>query len=614
MDEKEILFKPTDLYNQSLKKKYHDAAVQYFEMLTKNSSTDKQKNAADVARYKKAVDDLNNASRKLGKSKGLKAFLIFLVILFFAVGTGLIVWGILSIAQNGGLWYLILIGVAVICGGVGFIVLIAKKINQQILYQATLVAKFTEQKNNALADCYTDMATLNASFDWNMPAIVMEKCTPIIDLDPYFSVGRYEYLRDKFGFSLDEDANTSVVGVLSGNIQGNPFVLEKTFDCDYHKKQYDGSLIITWTTTSYDSKGNSYTTTHTQTLTATVYHDAPFYGNLTKLVYGNEAAPHLSFTRRPSGVSNMNEKDRNKFVERTIKDLDKKAEKAVTSGSQFTRMGNDRFDAMFGGTNRDNEVEFRLLFTPLAQANELALIENPIPYGDDFTFIKSKKVNAIISGHSQVFDYSANPSFFTHYDWIESQKLFVNYCDAFIQGLYFDLAPLISIPLYQMHKSHEYIYGENYGSYLPGPEHEVIANGMDKSCFIPKKADSSLPLILKTSFVKKIGGGDCVNVHSYSYQTTPRTDYVPVRGGDGHMHDVPVHWIQYDRVDADTMFEVRNVGASQHDYTSAAGQAIRDAVTNAHFERGLLGIFLAGGLSIDADNKITSIFPGKKNV
>ena len=30
-------------------------------------------------------------------------------------------------------------------------------------------------------------------------------------------------------------------------------------------------------------------------------------------------------------------------------------------------MANNEFDALFNGDDRDNEVEFRLLFTPLAQ-------------------------------------------------------------------------------------------------------------------------------------------------------------------------------------------------------------------------------------------------------
>ena len=37
---KEVLFKPVELYNNSLKQKYHMAAQQYFSKLAKDSNTD----------------------------------------------------------------------------------------------------------------------------------------------------------------------------------------------------------------------------------------------------------------------------------------------------------------------------------------------------------------------------------------------------------------------------------------------------------------------------------------------------------------------------------------------------------------------------------------------
>ena len=73
--------------------------------------------------------------------------------------------------------------------------------------------------------------------------------------------------------------------------------------------------------------------------------------------------------------------------------------------TNYQRFGNDEFEVLFGGTNRNNELEYRLLFTPLAQKNLLSIIKNPIPYGDDFSFIKDKMINVIRSNHSQTFDY-----------------------------------------------------------------------------------------------------------------------------------------------------------------------------------------------------------------
>ena len=614
---KEVLFKPSDLYKNKLKDVYHLAAGQYYDHLGKEAKINLEENAHLVDEFNKASDRVTKANKVLASLKSKKGGLTFGVVMFFILGTVLLALGIaLPIMGESLLFILMCLGGLIFIGlGILFINIIVKKIKPQIHDQAAVVAKLEKEKQDALSKCYDSMKSLNSMLDWNMPAIVMERCTPIIDLDPVFSVERFEYLKQKFGIDISSDENASITGVLSGNIQGNPFILAKMFNCSYHGKVYTGQLTITWVTTHRDAKGNVYTVTHSQVLHASVTHDAPFYGGITKLIYGNEAAPNLSFTRSPSGASHLSEKELKKKVEKGVKDIQKKADEAIKKGQTFTPLGNDEFDVLFGGLNRNNEVEFRLLFTPLAQSNELDLIKGGSPYGDDFTFTKNKMVNTIISGHSQNFDYSANPNKFIHYDYKCGKDLFVNYCDDFISNLYFDLAPLMSIPLYQMHKTHEYIYDKKLLPNVSVAEHEIMANGMKKSCFIPKDADPKLPLLLKAKYMSKNGESDVVNVHAYSYITTPMTDYVPVRGNDGHIHSVPVHWIKYDRVDSDNVMEVKHVEGTQHEYNSAIAQRIKDYMKQsrdaAHYERGLFSIFLERGYSSNLDEISSSIF-GKK--
>lgn len=42
----------------------------------------------------------------------------------------------------------------------------------------------------------------------------------------------------------------------------------------------------------------------------------------------------------------------------------------------------------------------------------LDLLKSKVPYGDDFYFYKHKKLNYIISSHSQNFDYNPDMSIF----------------------------------------------------------------------------------------------------------------------------------------------------------------------------------------------------------
>ena len=602
----DVLYKPRDLYEKTLKDQYHKAALEEFDSLTVTSKVDPSLNATHVKEYDDAKAKQDKKEAELSSCNGKKTLVLVFDIIFWLVGAIM-----LALAFVPKFNYIFLIvGIALIGLGIGFIFLY-RKLKKQSQERSSELEKLKAITETKLDVCYADMAPLNALFDWNTPLVIMEKATPIIDLDPTFSPERLAYLIDKFSFPESYQCEESIVGVISGNIQGNPFVLERVFSGEMRPKVYEGSLTITWTTHSRGSDGKSYTTTHTQTLHATSTHPAPDYEFQTRLVYGNEAAPHLSFSREPSGADKMDEKARRKEVNRRSKELSKLAEKSLTSGkSAFTPMGNDEFDAFFGAIDRDNEVEFRLLFTPLAQSNMLELIENPEPFGDDFYMVKSKMLTSVASVHSQSFDYSANPVNFAGYDYEEMKNKFVAYSDSFIQNLFFDLAPILSIPLYQMHKTRDFIYQNDYPNNVTSYEQEAMANSLDSSYFLPKEADPSLPLILKVLKSKKVGGySDEVNVKATSYKTTPKVDYVPKMGGDGKMHNVPVHWIQYDEVSKISPITVTNTSTSRFDFASKypTAQAVLSKFKGYHFERGLIA--LAGeGLTEDEDSQIHSTF------
>jgi len=602
----DILYKPRDLYEKTLKDQYHKAALEEFDSLKVESKVDPSSNSIHVKEYNDAKSKQDKKETELSSCNNKKIFVLILDILFWVVG---VIMAVMAFVPTFN-YILLLIGIALIGLAIGFIFLY-KKFKKQALEHSLELEKLKAITKAKLDICYADMAPLNALFDWNLPLKVMEKATPIIDLDPTFSPERLAYLIDKFSFPESYQCKESIVGVISGNIQGNPFVLERVFSGQMRPKVYEGTLTITWTTHSRGSDGKSYTTTHTQTLHATSTHPAPDFEFQTRLVYGNEAAPHLSFSREPSGADKMDEKARRKEINRRSKELSKLAEKSLTSGkSAFTPMGNDEFDAFFGAIDRDNEVEFRLLFTPLAQSNMLELIENPNPFGDDFYMVKSKMLTSVASIHSQSFDYSANPINFAGYDYEQMKDRFVSYCDCFIQNLFFDLAPILSIPLYQMHKTRDYIYKNDYPNNITSYEQEVMANSLDSSYFIPEGADPSLPLVLKVLKGKKIGGySDEVSVKATSYKTTPKVDYVPKMGGDGKMHNVPVHWIQYDEVKKISPITVSDTSSSRFDFSSKypSAKALLDKFKGYHFERGLIA--LAGnGLTEEEDSQIHSTF------
>ena len=601
------LFKPKLYYDTMLKAQYHQAAWEYYSALAKKANTDTAANATHVKEYNLAMAEVAAAKKKLDGAKTGKGFATAGAIISFILAVLGIAIGAVNIET---LWYLIIVGVALVGLGIFFIVFIKTKLNKKVAAAQALLEEKQKKAQELLDICEADMASLNALLDDSMPGQVLEKVTPIIDLDPVFSPERLCHLMDVFGMEEETDPDTSVLGVVSGHIQGNPFVLEHVFRHQLKDKTYHGELVITWTTTYRDSQGNVRTQTHTQTLHASAVHPAPSYWDETRLIFGSEVAPHLHFTRSPSGMSGKSEREQEKFVRARVKKLDAIEAKALSHGGNFTKLGNDEFEAYFGADDRDNEVEYRLLFSTLAQQNLTELIKSPEPYGDDFYMVKNGMLTSVASGHSQTFEYNQPAEYFRHYDFEAGRERFVNYCDAFIRGLFFDLAPIISAPLYQVTKPRDYLYGGQYRSNATSFEHEAMVNRLDHSLFYPKDADTSVPLILKEIGAKKVGKGDQVRILSRGYMTTPRVDLIPVLGGDGHWHDVPVHWTQYDEVQAENNIGMMDSHVNKPKWSHPALDALRKRLSEYHFERGLLSFYLGpkGNLSDGDMSSINSYF------
>ena len=590
--EKQVIYQPKKMYNSMLKKQYHDTAASYFDDLCAKSGVSKEENAALVKQYNQANDKFNEALKARNKIAGKKTLLIVLAVLSFIAAIAGIFLGTSDLDYAFVGW--IMLGVGLVLA-IAFILIEVMTVEKKLKAAQAIVDEAKKKKDEILAACYKNTAPLNDMLDWGAPQEIMEKATPIIDLDPIFMGDRLQALMEKFGFEEVTDPNQSVLEVLSGQIQGNPFVLEKVLDCHMYEKTYEGTLTIHWTTTSRDSQGRIQTHHHSETLHAYVKKPAPRYTAITQLVYGSEAAPHLKFSRTPVHAEKMNEKERQSFIKKRIKKLDKEEVKDLGNISEnFTKMGDDEFDALFGAYDRNNEVEFRLLYTPLAIRNTLDLMKNPEPYGDDFSIYKNKMITVVRSEHSQRFDYSSSPTNFMGYDLSKMKDEFVAYCDKFIMNLFFDLAPVISVPLYQIHKPYDYIFKTPYRSNFSSFEQETLANGLDPMLFIPDGAGRDLPLILKAESASRRGSGDSVRVNAMSFIEVPMVDYVSVFGGDGSWHSVPVHWIRYDEVHKISNMGIAKVGASRKAYlegknSNFGGSPLKATMT--HFERGLMAIF-----------------------
>ncbi len=524
----EDIYDPLEQYQKVFKEKFRQICLDTFKELKDLSKVDAAQNKKTCDLIRKSRKDLEVAQRQLS---GLR-FLCFLLWLLFAGGiTYLIyVWQTVSFNLQAGiiaaLFLLVVLLLAFVHPN------IRKKKHNRDNLQSVI------DSNVRLA--WNQMEPLNKLFDWDILARMVTRTVPRIEFDPFFTVQRLADLKTRYGWSDSFNTDRSVIVSHSGLINGNPFVFCRTRKMEMGEKTYSGSLTITWTTMVPSGNGRMVPQHHSQVLTACVTAPYPQYYEKTRLIYGNSAAPDLIFNRRQNDLANN--EDSLKF-KRTLKKL-QKFSRNLTDDSNYTMMTNQVFEVLFNTKDRNDEQQFRLLFTPLAQSSMLSLLRDEKEgYGDDFDFCKDKKINTIIADHLQNLSIDTDPKMYHGYDLDDIEKNFYSLNAEHFRSLYFGLAPLLSIPMYQQIRPVEDIYGIDMPQRSAFWEHESLANFWGEEHFRSK--DCVTECILKTQELDRQGNTCRVQVSAHGFGVIQRTTYVPKLGMDGRMHQVPVHWDEY---------------------------------------------------------------------
>ncbi len=528
-----MIYDPLDEYEHSLKEAHRRNVEEYFDGLVNKAGTDIESNRATIKRRNAFSDSARAEDDRAGRNKGLKVFFIILCVLLFiaAIVVPILTKDILAVA----------ISVPIACAAIaaGLIVLIVKKINKTIK-QATDKANALKKKVEELnAEAYGQTASLNALFTYDICEDLVAKTLPLIRIDRRFDSDKFDALAP-LGMKMP-DGRTSVACLRSGNSGGNPFMLVKYVNQRFIQETYSGSLTVSWTETETDSEGHTHVVTHTQTLVATVVKPKPDYYTDTYLYYANEAAPDLHFSRAPVVKAGSDEKDIERLVKKGEKRLEKKAQKAVKNGETFTKLANSDFEVLFGAENRDNEVQFRMMYTPLAQQNMIKLIKNR----DDFYFTKSGKLNIV---YPALGSEIPEPDVFRGNDHDAMREKFISFNCSYFEGLYHAFSPLFAVPLYQSEtggftynteckRITEWEIETDLYSLLP----ELVPDGAATDTIIAvREVDSAM---LGENAPQP--GGVAIEATGLSFAGEPRVDYVPRVAGNGRMYSVPVPWIEY---------------------------------------------------------------------
>lgn len=569
------ILEPRKKYNQELARTHLENTEAYFDDLVRQANVDAAANKNTCAKIYALESQIRALKQKEMAGKGL--FMLSIIGFLILVFAGLIMIMISNNSEpvNAGL---MAIGIIVLFAGIGLLIFSIIRRSQNAKRIALLIKNKTAEMEELRKLAYGQMAALNNLYEWNIYNILMAKTTPLIKMDHVFDMEKYNQLRDKFRYHDVNNTNISTVLAQSGSILGNPFIIYREYKQTMVNHTYTGSITITWTESVSDGKGGTRIRPRSQTLTATVVKPRPSYSYGTKLIYGSEAAPDLTFTRDPMDHG-YSDSDLKSFFKRQEKKVDEFRKK----NPQFTPLGNDEFEDFFGGLDRDHEVQYRLLFTPLAQKSMLDILTHKDPYGDDFSFYKHKMINTIISSHSQSADYDGDPSVFYHFDLEKARENFIDLNVKYFKGVFFDLAPLLAIPLYQQYPTNEYIFkrdiGDDYSRHLS----EMEANRYRDEYFKP--SDCITPLILKSSLHKQKGNTHDVSITAHGFRGIEHVEHISRLGGDGRRHDIPVHWTEYVPVEKVTPFTVQATNLTRKQFfefasTSDYAQFLNKNVSN----------------------------------
>jgi hypothetical protein len=548
----QLIFNPLEDYEKILKDQHKANTEAFFLELETRSGVNKEENRATVKKYNAQRAKADNVKKKAGRWKALRVFAIIGMILA-------IVFAVVTFANS-----MIAVGIALLAAAGLLLFLWLKKLNPKIKNLDEIFAKEDTAAQQLLDTCWQQMAPLNGLFQSWDGIDILEKTIPKFDFHPNFSREQEKDMLENFNFPAYDEQEHTVLDSLSGTYHGNPFLFERRRIHEMGLETYHGYKTITWTERYTDSNGKRRTRTRSQTLHATVTKPKPFYHTETKLHYGAQAGPDLSFSRENRHLEDKSERAIDAMVRKGERKLRKKAEDALENNQNFMGMTNTEFDVLFDALDRDHEVQFRLLFTPLAQTNMVDLLRSETGYGDDFDFYKRRRMNTIVTEHSQKRSLLVDVETFHSYDYDVICRNFMAGHTEYFKAVYFDFAPLLALPVYQERPVHSLDPLPDYSQKYSTWEYETLANALDPVHLAHPR--SKTPAILKASYTSGNSKADQVRITAHTYDSIPRVDVVPMMGGDGRVHGVPVHWDEYTPLQNDTQLQICAAEPEGSDY------------------------------------------------
>jgi len=510
-----VIYNPLEEYESKFKSLHLENTNKFLEKLVQQSGVDIDANRETVRLYNEYKYNLSKLRKKLGWFRFFRILMIITIVL---------------------------------------LPLVFMKMTPKIKDIETEIAEADARAAELFEEAGRQMMSLSSLFTDYDALTIIEETIPLLSFDSCFSVEQELDMKINYDFFERSEHEQSTLDVLAGKYNENPFLFENKIIHTMGAETYHGYRTIYWTETYTDSDGKVRTRTRSQTLHASVTKPKPFYHTQVVLNYCSLGAPDLSFSRGATHLENKSDKEIERYIKRGEKELKKRTDRAISQNSDFVSMSNSGFEVLFNALDRTNEVQFRTLFTPLAQTNMVALIRSKIGYGDDFDFIKTYRTNRIVSDHSQGRVINLLPSNYISHSFDEIKDNFIKKNAEYFKAVYFDFAPIWAIPVYQERPVHSLKPIPDYSQRYSLKECEVLANAIDYSYVV--HPNTKTHAILKSEFISSKDRIDRACITAYSYDIVKRIDYVSVYGGDGNYHNVPVEWDDYIPLEAQNDFSI----------------------------------------------------------
>ncbi|EXU60625.1 MAG1210 family protein [Mycoplasma mycoides] len=548
MGNNEFIFEPLKEYDKYQEKNLN-IIKEYFDNLIATSKVDIEENKQQVIKINKKQAELNKSNSSLKK---LRIWFITNIVLICLTGVLGVAFIYSLVTDPTYKWYEVLVCVIDLILFIVFILIHFLVINKKKKEALNAKDKQQAELNQLIEVGLEQTKSLRELIKIGTKNKLLTLTMPFIHLNRHLGLNKLNKLIDEYGFlnSSSDDTKTTVY-VKSGTINNNYFLLTKDYSYEIVKKTYHGSLTISWTESYTDSNGNWKTVTKTQVLTASVTKPFVQFSDFSKICFATDLSPNLEFYRKPQQIDKLSEKEKVKLEKQIEKELKKYSQKNIN----FTPLSNTKFESFWSCFDRNNEREFRLLFTPLAQNNLVQLVQDHNKsFGDDYHMLKENKLIIFATEKLNEINFYDNEDQYQHYSIEHIQNYFYSINKNYFKTFYWALAPYFSIPsLAQINL--EYKENPETNLTLTDYEYEVCANSIPSELLDHPNIKTNS--IIKTQLIAKKDGTDYVQATSIGFDIIPRIDYIPVWGGDGRYHDVPVPWDEYIAYDKITNLKIK---------------------------------------------------------